>query len=333
MLKRNISILLVLAFICGPIFIISQGYYNRYEYRRKRNEISFGGGASNFLGELGGRDMVGSNFLWDLEFAKTSYVGQFSYVYYAQAKVAIRANLCYAKVSGDDALTNEYFRHNRNLNFESNIIEGAVMLEIHLKNERSGNRYNLRSPAGRYLGVKSSIGLGVYTFVGVGGFYFNPYGHAPSGQKYALKPLSTEGQGLPGGAMAYSNVSGCIPLGFGVRKAFFGDAGIKVEASYRFTFTDYIDDVSTVYYNNDVLKQVYGQAAGTMADPSLGITFIDGANNISTHTETGMQRGDPSDDDGYLFATVSVYKKFTNSAGGYNRSFKTQQRRRVKASF
>ena len=37
------------------------------------------GGASNFLGELGGRDMIGSGFIYDLEFKETSYVGEFSY--------------------------------------------------------------------------------------------------------------------------------------------------------------------------------------------------------------------------------------------------------------
>ena len=198
-LKKITNILLALSFLFGPLYVMSQGYYNRYEYRRKRHEISFGGGASNFLGELGGRDMVGSGFLWDIEFAKTSYVGQFSYMYYALSKLAFRGNICVSKVSGDDALTAEFYRNNRNLNFESMIIEGGLFMEVHLKHERTGNRYNLRSPAGRYLGMRNPIGIGIYLFSGVAGFYFDPQGQSPSGVKYRLKPLKTEGQGLPGG--------------------------------------------------------------------------------------------------------------------------------------
>ena len=314
----------------GPIIVLSQGYYNRYEYRRKRHEVSIGGGASNFLGELGGRDMVGSGFLWDLDFAKTSYVGQFSYMYYAMSKLAIRGNLCVSKVSGDDALTEEFFRNNRNLNFESMIIEGGLFMEVHLKHERTGNRYNLRSPAGRYLGMKNPIGIGIYMFTGVSGFYFNPVGQSPDGIKYKLKPLKTEGQGLPGGADPYSGISAAIPVGFGFRKAFSGNAGLKFEASYRFTFTDYIDDVSTVYYNNDALASLVSPTAAMMADPSKGgvLPWLPSL----TYTETGYQRGNEADNDGYMFVTLSAYKKFNNASRGY-RTINIHQKRKIKASF
>ena len=331
-MKKTTNILLALAFLFGPLYVLSQGYYNRYEYRRKRHEISFGGGASNFLGELGGRDMVGSGFLWDIEFAKTSYVGQFSYMYYALSKLAFRANISVSKVSGDDALTAEFYRNNRNLNFESMIIEGGMFMEVHIKHERTGNRYNLRSPAGRYLGMRNPIGIGIYLFSGVASFYFDPVGQAPDGVKYKLKPLKTEGQGLNGGAEAYSNVSIAVPVGFGLRKAFNGNAGLKLEASYRFTFTDYIDDVSTVYYNNDALATAVSPIAAIMADPSLGATYIAGNGQEYTHTETGYQRGDPSDNDGYMFLTLSAYKKFNNATRGY-RTFNVNQKRKIKASF
>ncbi len=335
-MKKTANIFLAFAFLFGPIYVLSQGYYNRYEFRRKRHEISFGGGASNFLGELGGRDMVGSGFLWDLEFAKTSYVGQFSYMYYAMSKLAFRGNICVSKVSGDDALTTEFFRNNRNLNFESMIIEGGLFMEVHLKHERTGNRYNLRSPGGRYLGLRNPIGIGIYMFTGVAGFYYDPVGQGPDGIKYKLKPLKTEGQGLPGGAEAYSGVSMAIPVGFGLRKAFNGNAGLKLEASYRFTFTDYIDDVSTVYYNNDALASTVSPTAALMADPSLGAEFEDyrygHAGEYFTYTETGMQRGDESDNDGYMFATLSVYKKFNNASRGY-RTINIHQKRKIKASF
>jgi hypothetical protein len=336
-MKKSFNIFLVIAILFGPIFVVSQGYYNRYDYRRKRHEFTLGGGASNFLGELGGRDMIGSGFIYDLEFSETSYVGEFSYTYYALSKFSIRTNIAVGKVSGNDNLTTEFFRNNRNLNFESMIIEGALLFQIHLIKERTGNRYNLKSPAGRYLGMKNPIGLGLYAFSGIGGFYYDPTGQSPDGIKYKLKPLKTEGQGLPGGADAYSGLSACIPVGFGLRKAFNGNGGIKLEASYRFTFTDYIDDVSTVYYNNDALASLVSPTSAQMADPSLGDTYTidDGYGNTSgpfTRTETGYQRGDSSDNDGYMFITLSAYKQINNAARGY-RTIKVNQRRRIKASF
>ncbi len=335
-MKKSFNIFLALAFLLGPMIILSQGYYNRYDYRRKRHEFTLGGGASNFLGELGGRDMVGSGFLYDLEFAKTSYVGEFSYTYYALSKFSIRGNLAIGKVSGDDQLTQEFFRNNRNLNFESMIIEGALLFQVHLIKEKTGNRYNLKSPAGRYLGIKNPIGIGLYGFTGIGGFSYNPVGQSPDGIKYKLKPLKTEGQGLAGGAEPYSGISVCVPVGFGLRKAFNGNGGIKLEASYRFTFTDYIDDVSTVYYNNDFLANNVSPVSAQMADPSLGATFEsnDGLGNLTTltHTETGYQRGDSSDNDGYMFLTLSAYKQLNNAARGY-RTIKVNQKRRIKASF
>jgi hypothetical protein len=339
-MKKAFNIFLAVAVLLGPVIVISQGFYNRYDYRRKRHEFTLGGGASNFLGELGGRDMVGSGFLYDLEFAETSYVGEFSYTYYVLSKFSIRGNLAVGKVSGDDQLTSEYFRNNRNLNFESMIIEGALLFQVHLIKEKTGNRYNLRSPAGRYLGIKNPIGIGIYAFTGIGGFSYNPVGQSQDGIKYKLKPLRTEGQGLPGGAETYSGISACVPIGFGFRKAFNGNGGIKLEASYRFTFTDYIDDVSTVYYNNDYLAANVSSVAAQMADPSLGAEYTymyynpDGTtfNQTFTHTETGYQRGDASDNDGYMFITLSAYRQLNNAARGY-RTIKVNQRRRIKASF
>jgi hypothetical protein len=208
---------------------------------------------------------------------------------------------------------------------------------VHLIKEKTGNRYNLRSPAGRYLGIKNPIGIGIYAFTGIGGFSYNPVGQSPDGIKYKLKPLRTEGQGLPGGAEPYSGLSVCVPVGFGFRKAFNGNGGIKLEASYRFTFTDYIDDVSTLYYNNDYLASNVSSVAAQMADPSLGATYTisDGYGNVVgpfTHTETGFQRGDASDNDGYMFITLSAYRQLNNAARGY-RTIKVNQRRRIKASF
>ncbi len=353
---------LILSFFL-PVVIDAQGYYNRYEYRRKRHEINFGAGATNCLTDLGGADVIGSGFLWDLDIAKTSYVGQFSYVYWVAGKLALRANLAYSKLSGDDAQTQEFYRNNRGLNFETNLIEGALMCEVILRNVRTGNRYNLKTPAGKFIGARNPLGIGVYLVAGVGGIYYQPWGRdnfsyngsSPSGLKYQLNPLNTEGQGqvdpVSGEIIKdYSGIAICIPMGFGFKKAFNGNGGIKLEAAYRFTNTDYIDDVSTVYYdynNTTPSNQMSGTKNGatyvyigytnggnypdgSTPEPSMGGP---GPYSItSTYTEPGLQRGNPENDDSYMYVTLSAYKKFNNSSKSY-RTINMHQKRKIKASF
>ena len=118
-----------------------------------------------------------------------------------------------------------------------------------------------------------------------------------------LKPLGTEGQGLEGGPEPYSNYSLCIPMGAGVRKAMSRNLSIGLELQYTKTFTDYIDDVSGVYFNNEAILAANGPIAAFLADPSLG--------RIPGQTAPGQQRGDPDDLDAYLFLKFNaIYKMY-----------------------
>ena len=49
-----------------------------------------------------------------------------------------------------------------------------------------------------------------------------------------------------------------------------------------------------------------------------------------THTEPGMQRGNPDNDDSYMFVTLSAYKKLDNAAKSY-RTINIHQKRKIKA--
>ncbi len=311
--------LLLSVFLGGILY--GQGFYNRNAWKKNRHELNIGLGVSNFLGEVGGRDRVGSNFIWDLEFSKTNFAAQFNYQYYMGEKIALRTSLTYGKVSGDDALTAEPFRHNRNLSFQSTILEGGLGLEYQFLKEKVGNIYNLKSTTGKKLGTKS-FSLGMYVTAGIAGFYFNPKAIAPDGSLVALKPLKTEGQGLPDGAKEYSNFSVAIPVGFGMRKSLGRKIGLKFELTHRFTFTDYIDDVSTVYYDRSVLATEVGGLSPYFSNPQLG----EKPNYV---TNPGQQRGDPTDRDGYMFFMASLYIKLETKHKVYGR----HKVRRVKASF
>ena len=353
-MKKSVFTIFIFLFIVSDF--CAQGFYNRYSYRSKRHEITFGAGASSCLTDLGGGEGVARGFLWDIDIAKTNFAGNFSYIYNLHSRVSLRTSLTFAQISGDDAYAGDYHRNNRRLNFVTSLIEGAGIVEWIWIKARTGNRYNVRSPAGRYLGVRSGAGIGFYVFGGIGGTYFEPSGFnrfintegkvIGDGAKYKLRPLQTEG-------VAYNNIAICIPAGFGFKKSFNSIGGIKIEAGFRFTNTDYLDDVSGSYYdwelNGGTETQITmsGTRSGQMwtyigyaldGNYPVGSTprpDLGGPNPYEidfTHTEPGFQRGNPDNDDSYMFLTVSAYKKFTNRTKSY-RSISVNRKRKVKASF
>ena len=83
--------------------------------------------------------------------------------------------------------------------------------------------------------------------------------------------------------------------------------GFGIEMTYRYTFTDYIDDVSGVYYNPADIK-LYdqnntGDMAAYLSNPSLG---LEDEGLGSYVTAPGQQRGDPTDRDGYMYAMIKI---------------------------
>ncbi len=367
---KMIKIVILNFLLLSWVNIISQGFYNRYGYRTKRHEINLGAGASSCLTDLGGRDAIGSGFLWDIDIAKTSYIGNISYVYNALSKFAIRLNLAYMNISGDDKYAGNFHRNNRRLNFETTIIETAAIFELTLISTKTGDRYNLKGPARKYLKARNPVGLGLYIYGGIGGFHFEPFGYdrfinkngevTGNGIKYKLRPLHTEGQGMENGpdgfseGKTYSPFAICVPIGFGIKKAFNSYSGLKIEAGFRFTNTDYLDDVSTTYYDKSRLTQRYGESSGIMSGTSTGQSYnyvgyaIDGnypdgstpisevSSNAYTiekrYTDPGYQRGNPLNDDSYMYVTMSAYRKFTNRSKSY-RPIHRVKKRKVKASF
>ena len=289
-MKKTIYILLSIGFL-APIILKAQ-FYNRNTYRTQRNEISFGIGASSCLTDVGGgkdteESLFGDyarGFLWDINTDQTKYVINFSYKYYLKSKIGVKVDLAFAKISGNDESTPERFRRNRNLNFETTIIEGSALFEWTIITEKSGNRYNLKDKFGKSIGAKNPFSFGLYAFGGIGGFYYNPTGYNNFGDaktKFDLRPLRTEGQGLidPNDAFyvndvarginyqdyafplsdgpdgTYSKFAICTPVGFGIKKSFHSTAGVKLEAGFRFTNTDYLDDVSTRYFSPEELRE------------------------------------------------------------------------------
>ena len=141
-------------------------------WKEYRKEITVALGTSQVLAEVGGRDQIGSDFIYDLEIDQTRHASSVGYRYWLKEKVSVRGNLSFAVVHGDDEKTEEYFRQNRNLNFKTPIVEGAGLVEYHFTNSPPGHKYKLKGARG-----KKNFALGTYAFGGIGLFYFRSEEH------------------------------------------------------------------------------------------------------------------------------------------------------------
>ena len=384
-------ILLILVLISFSNCLISQhrSYYDKYEYRKKRHEINVGIGASGCLTDLGGADFDVSVYeedrgkkilrsLYDIDMAKTRYVLNASYLYHWKRKINFRANLALSSVSADDAETEEYYKNNRNLHFKSPIIEISAITEFYFAKPTTGTKYNLRNSSHKKIAPNYLSHLGFYVFGGIGGFYFEPtaisrLNYDPSiiynqnfsptdySRKIKLRNLHTEGQGMeddPAGfetGKTYRPISICFPVGFGLEKAMNNDMGLKLEAGFRYTLTDYLDDVSQNYYDRNAIESEYGNMAASMSGTYSGDVWVYGgyapdgdypegwypapelgATNPYkvnwAYTKPGFQRGNPDNNDSYFFVIMSFYKKLSSNSKAY-RTINMHQKRKIKASF
>lgn len=272
-------------------------------WKNQRHAIGFGIGAANFLGELGGRDAVGRDFIYDLELSETRPALMINYRYQLGSRIFAKAQYNFGIIGGNDALTEEPFRRNRNLHFRSTIHEASIQLEGNILDFTSKSRYDRNVEQGKL------AGWSLFANFGVGVTRFNPKANF-DGRWYALRPLGTEGQFEEEGPAEYSLYTVVLPLGAGVRVDINREWTIGLEVSHRFTFTDYMDDVSTSYFDNDAIRQNQGELAAYFADPSLGYFIDDDGNQRPLNsTETGLQRGDPNDNDSYLFAILTATYK------------------------
>lgn len=108
---KKIVLLILTALLLAPAISEAQ------RWKRQRYEFSFGLGISNFLGELGGANQIGTNYFRDLEWSLTRMAASVGLRYKLSNYFALKSHLTYGRITGDDKLTTEYFRNYRNLNF------------------------------------------------------------------------------------------------------------------------------------------------------------------------------------------------------------------------
>ncbi|MBS1637812.1 MAG: hypothetical protein JST26_18005 [Bacteroidetes bacterium] len=303
-------VFIVLGVCSFYVHAFSQNFVRSTDWKKYRKEVIIQVGVSEFLGDLGGRNRAGTDYSpVDMELVLTRPAISMAYRYKIFKGLNVHTNFNYMLVAGDDKLTKDIYRNNRNLNFKSNIFEFGTRLELAYLSNKVGHRYGIKKTLSRRMKSRSWEVMG---FVGIGAFYFNPKGRDPlTGQWVKLKPLHTEGEGLPGGPKNYSRVAICVPVGLVYRVILSKKWSVGAELNYRFTFTDYIDDVHGTYYDKNALLAAYGPQAVRMADPSKG--DIPGA-TAPNADGTGAQRGEHHHDN-YMSFQITVGRFITPKRG------------------
>ena len=323
----NLLVLVVIFLI--PCQLIAQKCPDGRSFNKKgkTSELSIGAGASQYFGDLNVVNMSDRRILGELHKDQIKAVISLGYRYYFSRFFNFKANLLYTRLQASDKFneveaeySTTWFRSYRNLTVRTDLLELSVLMEWNLIGFEPGDFKRVFSP---------------YIFAGGGMIYFDP--RAPYNKDYMsnvdanststaskkfdepydkwvrLQPLGTEGQGLPGYPDKYSLVQPVLIAGLGCKFNISSSLTMAFEVGHHFTFTDYLDDVSTVYPDPNLFYQHYDLEKAQMAARlSVRSGEIDPAGDHNYITGTGQQRGSPKYKDSYLISTISIGYKFSN---------------------
>ena len=273
---------LILSILLTPLFSSAQ-----------RLHLNLFGGFTNYQGDLQKKpltfEQANGGFGAGLKYDLTPHF-------------ALRSGIMYGKTSADDKRNSNTALQQRNLNFESRIFEGNLMLEYTLFD----------------LEVKR---FSPYAFAGVAVYHFDPYSYDTLGSKVFLRPLSTEGQGLEAYAdrKPYKLTQMAIPFGGGVKLRVSDNVVIAYEIGLRKLSTDYLDDVSKSYVDQNLLLVTRGTKAVEMAYRGDELK-----NGNPVYPEAGNLRGGEKQKDWYYFQGINIniglnLGKFTRTRSGRSR--------------
>ncbi len=287
-------VLFVFTITTTCVFAQHTNFNTQRNWSLNKKEIMFGFGATQFTGDLGGKDQIGKDYsLRDIDLPATGIGGMVGFRYRFHPYWATTTSLNIGMLRGNDAYTNEIIRESRNLHFRSMVFELSQRIEcIVLANEKFGARYKIPG----HKGFKNHNEQ-VYFFTGAGISYFNPKAQY-QGSWIALRPLNTEGQGMADGARKTLPITATIPLGVGARFGVGRMWRFGLEATYVKTFSDYIDDVHGTYYDPSKLGSAEAQY---LSNPAIANTGW---------FAPGQQRGDKQND-AYYYLNIVVQRNIT----------------------
>lgn len=270
------------------------------------HEFTGGFGSAFYFGDLNVRNTENgypfAALTDNFDFKSTHASYSIGYRMNFRNKFSLGFSYYHMNLSGDDKDntggpgSNSYGRKLRELSFHTAVDQGVVDVRFE----------PFRTPE-KMLPTKKWF-VSPFLGVGVGLFKFNPKDYY-QGKEIELQPLGTEGQGLIPGTEKYRLTEYCIPLSLGVK--LFSPSrmfSIGLNAQYSYTFTDYIDDVSTSYADHSLFANNYdaATAAAAMAMSNRNPNLFFGP---------GHQRGDKEDNDHFITTQLQLSYYFRVKPG------------------
>ena len=279
------SVKTIFLFIFSTCLSVS---YGQKESFKRAFECGLFGGGSYYIGDLN----PSTHFLYSKPAAGAIIR------YNLSTRHSLRFTGTYGNVHASDANAKDQWQINRNLSFNSKIIEVAAGFEVTLK------KYSINKTDYRYRYTP-------YFFYEVAFFRMNPM--VTSGTSdVELSAIGTEGQNSQlSDETSYSMNQISFPVGIGFKFNLMKRVAMSFEYGIRMTFTDYLDDVSGNYVDPVQMTNLKGPLAAQLADPSL--------NGVSSQFPNA-NRGNDNNRDWYSFygvmLTIKPWKKNICDFGG-----------------
>lgn len=301
-----------------------RGRKSSFGKEKRYNTLGFSVNAVNYYGDLAPRPQRVST---DISFTRPGFGLNFTHRF--GPRYSLKAEFMYATLKGSDAdsadpgdTSNGIFRYQRNLSFRNRIKELTVVAVFDLFENQS-----------TYI---SRVKWTPYAFLGIAAFHHNPQAQAPAtdlngtalpqaGQWVDLRPLGTEGQNANlrdtdanFGIKPYKSLQLAIPFGIGARFRINEVMDLSGDISFRYTFTDYLDDVSQNYvdlgvFGNDELARAMSYRTGELGAPSNPYSYLGRDNNVSYTVQSGYGhelrdnlRGSKADRDIYMVTSIRL---------------------------
>ena len=265
-----------------------------------RWDLGIQGGASNYLGDIGGKDKTRRDFVADMKLGQTRWDPAVFVRYKFNPRLSLRAQFSYLRIQGADSLSTNPARRARNLSFRNDIFELSATPQVTLyENQDLGSSYRFK------------LAFNFYVFGGVAVFHHNPKTNY-LGDVVKLQPLETEG-------VKYSLWQFAVPVGTGFYFTVKKKHRIGFEFDWRICFTDYLDDVSKKYVN-----QPAGSLSAALANRTGELTAADKKaigepNSWYSNFAPGAKRGQSNHNDTYMSATLN-YSYVIRGHGSFYRS-------------
>lgn len=269
-------------------------------------------GATNYLGDIGGKEKSRRDFVSDMKLSKTRWnTGLFARYKWKQ-NISLKIAFDYLRVEGDDKLSTNPGRRYRNFNFKNDVFALSATAQYFFYTDPDlGNTYRYKNS------------FRAYVFGGVGGFYTNPKSKY-QGEWVKMRDYFVEGT-------EYKKVVFGLPVGIGCYFTFNKRNRWGFEFNYMKTFTDYLDDISGDYPDTPP-TDAYTQGLTLRTTELSPEMKAESPGGYLSHT-WGMKRGDPTNKDAIVYMNISYSRVIRGKSSFYrskHNSFFGKSRRKTR---